>query len=240
MAVTGGRDTPGALNLAHAVLLLALDERSGKDRTPYGIDPSLAGAILVELLEGGSLVASGPLLVAADGDDPADELLEDALAVIRRSPLPRQPKGWIERLPKELKPLRARVARPLVEQGVLEQHRHRMLGLVDVARYPERDPGPEQRLRERLAEVLLGEREPLHKEAVLIALIRPHRLERGLVPRGHRREAARRAREIADRGVVDSAVRAVVRDTQRAIAPATVGVASFSGAGNGGGAGSAG
>jgi Golgi phosphoprotein 3 len=230
--VAGESETAPSLNLAHAVMLLALDDARGKDRTPYGMNPSLAGAILLELVDRGCLAQDGARLRPTECAEPQDELLAAALSAIARAPRPQTAEWWIKRLPSELAPFRERVA--LVERGVLDPGRHGLLGLGGT-RYPERDPEPERRLRERLTEVLLGKREPLLREAMLVALIRPHRLERTLVPVGKEREVAERAKQIAERGMIVGAVRNVVRDMQRAIAPATVAVPSFGGTAASGG-----
>jgi hypothetical protein len=124
----------GHLGLAHELLLLSLDER-GIERANWGsgVEAGLAGAVLLELLERGDLVDDGGCLVAApDRADaaPAGGLLGDALAVVRESPKRRRPKGWVQQLPKALKPLNHRVAHDLVDAGVVDEQRTKVLGLV--------------------------------------------------------------------------------------------------------------
>jgi hypothetical protein len=230
-------DASPGLHLAHAVLLLALDERTGTDRTPYGVEPGLAGALVLELLDRGCLVADEDLLAPTDCPAPEDELLAAAADVVRGADGPQEPRWWAERMLSELDPLAAAVARPLVDRGILGHPRRRLAGLPIARRlglssgggdrYPERDPEPERRLRERLAQVLLGAREPAPKEAALLSLIAPYDLGPSLVPDDQRKAAAVRARDIASRDPVSRAVAAVVRDMERAILPGATAVASF-------------
>jgi Golgi phosphoprotein 3 (GPP34) len=199
-----------ALNLAHAILLLALGERGGGVTTP-AIERTLASAVLVELIDRGCLSDDGGRLVPSSCGAPEDELLADALALLRGSLRPREAPWWIERLPRQLAPLRERVARPLVERGIVPHERSRFTGPYGGMRFPAHDREPERKLRERLTAVLLGERDPTPWEAALIALLRPHRLERGAVPEARRGAAARRASEIAAGAELSAAIRAVLR-----------------------------
>jgi hypothetical protein len=115
------------LILAEQTLLIALDDEKGRDTTEWGSDPGLAAALLLELgrLELLDLGGDGKI-VAAEGAQPSHELLRDAYATIRGSPKPRTPKEWVDRLPLELKQLRGRLARGLVQRGILsEEHSKR-------------------------------------------------------------------------------------------------------------------
>src|SRR4051794_17257246 len=115
------------LILAEQILLIALDDEKGRDGTTWGSDPGLAAALLLDLARLGlvELDAKGEKIVAIEGDAPGHELLLDAHATIRASARRRDAKGWVGRLPRELKPLRTRVARGLVERGVLTESRTR-------------------------------------------------------------------------------------------------------------------
>ena len=119
-------------------------------------------------------------------------------------------KGWVERLPKKLKPLKERVAESLVERGVLEEEKGKTLGLFSRTRWPEIDPEPERALRERLRDVLVGGAEPQPREALLIALLEPFDLAGGLVAKSDRKEARRRAKELAEGNAVSGGLSAGV------------------------------
>ncbi|MGE5636440.1 MAG: GOLPH3/VPS74 family protein [Nocardioidaceae bacterium] len=198
-----------ALDLAQAVLLLALGMHGGA--TPQAIERTLAGAVLIELIDRGCLFDDGGRLVPSSCGAPDDELLADALALLRSSVRPREAPWWIERLPRQLAPLRERVARPLVERGIVPHERSRFTGPYGGMRFPAHDREPERQLRARLAPVLLGERDPFPWEATLIALLRAHGLERDAVPEERRGAAARRASEIAAEAELGAATWTVVR-----------------------------
>jgi hypothetical protein len=212
------------LGLPHELLLLSLDER-GIERANWGsgVEAGLAGGILLELLDRGDLVDDGHHLVPGPGATaPPPGVLGDALAAIRESAKRRDAKGWVQRLPRELRPLHHRVAHDLVDLGIVDEERSKVLGLVPRTRYPEIDPQPEARLRERLRAVLVDGGTPAPHDALLVSLLRPYDMVKGLVDRSERKAAGRRAQEVAAQGAVSGAVSKTVRDAQAAVMAAIV------------------
>jgi Golgi phosphoprotein 3 (GPP34) len=217
------------LLLAEELLLLSLDDEKGSDFTWSGLDPGLAGALLIELTEMGTLRVDGEGNLVAGGPRPGDALLAEALDVVTSSDRPRGAKHWVDRLPGKLKPLRRRIAERLVDRGILGEERREVLGMTMSHRYPERDSGPEQALRDRLMNALIGDGEPGPRDAELICLLRPFELIAKNVPREHRKEARRRAKEIAETGPASSAVRDAVMEVQAAIVVTVATTAAVSG-----------
>lgn len=211
------------LILAERLLLLALDDERGKDSTDWGgIEPGLAGALLIDLARGGFIREEQGELIAA-GEDPKHPLLVEAVDAIRLSRKRRNVKGWVGRLPKELKPLKQRVARSLVADSVLSEERRSFLGIATTTRFPEYDAAPERALRERLRAVLLSEREPDENDCLLLGLLRPYDLPKTLVPRERRRQAKHAAKALAEDTAAVRAVGASVREVQVALFAAIAG-----------------
>jgi len=127
--------------LAEQLLLLFLDDEKGHERASWGGDPGLAGALLLDLTRLEAIADQDGKLVAADAqvDHP---VLAAAHAAIGADEKRRDAKGWVDRLPSELKPLKERIAGGLVERGVLSEQRRKVLGLFKTTRFPEADPGP--------------------------------------------------------------------------------------------------
>ena len=164
----------------------------------------------------GALRPEGKELAAVTGSGPEHPVLARAHAVISASPKHRSAKSWVSRLARELKPLTETVAAPLVERGVLTEQRSKFLGLFPSTRFPEADPGPERLLRSRLRAVMLGDREPAERDALLLGLLVPLDLV-GLVENDQRRAAGKRAKEIAEGGVAGTAVSDAAREIQAAV-----------------------
>jgi hypothetical protein len=203
--------------LAEELLLLVLDDEKGSTRGGVGYETGLAGALLLDLVEAELVRESEGGLVATGTGAPSPPLLSDAYAEIERSDRPRDARHWIGRLPKALKPLRARIAEGLVARGVLGEERHKTLGLFKSTRYPELDPGPERELRARLRAVLVEGAEPDAHTALLLGLLAPLDLVGRLVEREHRKAAKARAKAVAESGTVGTAVAQAQRAAQAAI-----------------------
>ena len=202
--------------LAEQLLLLFLDDEKGHERASWGGDPGLAGALLLDLTRLEAIADQDGKLVAADArvDHP---VLAAAHAAIAADDKRRDAKGWVDRLPSELKPLKERIAAGLVERGVLSEERRKVLGLFRTTRFPEADPEPERELRERLRAILLSERQPTPEDAMLIGLLRPYDLPEQLVPKDRRKDAKRRAEEVAEGGPAAKAVAGALQEIQGAI-----------------------
>jgi golgi phosphoprotein 3 len=209
------------LLLAEELLLIALDDEKGTTSSCVSLDPGLAGALLLDLLAEAALVEAGDTLDAGASADPSHPLLADALTAIRAEDEPKKPKHWIDRLPKAVKPIKGRVADGLVARGVLDEQRHKTLGLFPSTRYPEADPAPERELRDRLDAVLLHGTEPDAHTAQLVALVHALGLVDALVPKDQRKPARARAKAVAESSAVGQAVKRAIDDIAAAVVMVT-------------------
>ena len=141
---------------------------------------------------------------------PSDPALAAAWDVVSGEQRPAR--HWVSKLPGRLKPIQGTVAAGLVSRGVLDEQRHRTLGVFKSVRYPEADPAPEQELRARLRRVLVEGAEPDAFDASLLGLLVPLDLVKRVVAKDERKAAKARAKEIAERGPVGDAVKAAVQE----------------------------
>ena len=212
--------------VAESLPLLLLDDEAGTSAWVTGRDAALAGALLLDLLAAELLdEADGKLVVT--GAEPEAPALAAAWRVLSASE-PRKVKHWIDKLPGKLKPIKGTIAQDLVARGVLDERRHKTLGLFGSTRYPELDPGPEQHLRAALRAVLVDGFEPDPNVAALLALVVPLDMIKRVVERDERKAAKARAKEVADRGPVGGAVRAAVQEQITAAIIAGVAAATAS------------
>jgi Golgi phosphoprotein 3 (GPP34) len=184
------------LLLAEEIFLLAHNDESGKANGTLALDNGLAGALLLDLAAEELVTADGKALTAVAGTA-SHPLLALAHAELLHSDKHRTAQHWVNRLPTALKPLRSQVGQSLAERGVLTEQRRKVLGLFPTTSWPEVDPAPERELRHRLAGVLVGDADPDPHTALLISLLSPLGLVRGLVDKEHRKHAETRAKDIA-------------------------------------------
>ncbi|QTG82424.1 GOLPH3/VPS74 family protein [Arthrobacter crystallopoietes] len=155
--------------MPEAFLLLCLRDGDGKamldgSTLSYG----LGGAILSELALTGAITIEGRKVVPAPGYEVASSSgYGRFLQLITDARRPYRTEHWVtkfaSRSPKKL------VGDLLADRRVVARVEGRILGLFPTVRYPEVDPVPEQRLRERIGNVLSGLR-PDGFSASVIAL----------------------------------------------------------------------
>lgn len=180
--------------IAEALLLLALDDETGKP--DLMVDPPesrLADAVLVELAllgriapPAGAADAAAPLALL-DPTPTGHPELDAALAVVGAGAVTSAEAGA------RLTPgLRDRLLQGLADRGVLHPGDRRLLG---APRRRTADPAPEAALRERLRTVLLDGADPGPRDVALLAMAGPWLASR-LVPGDRLREAERRVEEV--------------------------------------------
>jgi hypothetical protein len=194
--------------IAEELLLLLLDDEKGtSDAWVMAADQGLAGALLLDLLVAERLEERDGKLARA-GTEPSEPALAAAWRAIDE---PKPIKHWVGKLPGKLKPIKGTIAGPLVSRGVLDERRHKILGLFPSTRYAELDPSPEQELRARLRRVLVDGEEPDDRTVELLGVLVPLDMIKRLFRGGERRPANQRAKALAERGPVGDAVHAAVQ-----------------------------
>ena len=218
--------------LAEDVLLLLTDDASGKavvDKTH--LDLAVAGGVLLDLATLGRVAVTGEgeqvkagRLVVRDVAPTDDDVLDEALARVGAL----GPMKPYRALPKLAKGLREELLARMVARGILREQEGRVLGIFPSHTWPALDPSHERQVRAGLNDVLVVGRAPAPREAALISLLQaigqvPKVLGDVGVPA---RELRRRAKEVADGGFVDEAVRRAVAEISAATSAAIVAATS--------------
>lgn len=186
-------DKEARLTLMEEVLLLGLKDREGY--TSFWndcISAGLRGCMLIELafrgriaLEAGGMRRKSLLArkVICKADAPTgDVMLDEALKHIKETPTPETVQSWIELLSGEtwnplklhfqLRNVRERLAKNLVEKGVLTTEKQNFL-LFDMTTHPLTNNNIKQRLIKKVQEAVLDKwvKDPHRMDKRLLALI---------------------------------------------------------------------
>ena len=207
------------LGLAEELLLLALNDEKGTVlmAASVALPYSLAGAIIVELIEAGFVRIEGQDLVAAPGGSARDELLDDILGMIRSSKRTRSLNHWVGKIGRSGGKIKEKLLARLVDRRILGREEHRLLWLFPTKRYPQIDPRSEYGIRERIRSAIRGTTRPEERTAALISLVLAGDLIGEIFEKGERRDAKRRAKEIAKSQPVGSAVARAVEAVKVAV-----------------------
>ncbi|MBA8795748.1 hypothetical protein FHX74_003389 [Friedmanniella endophytica] len=211
--------------IAEDLLLLLLDDESGKLQPNVYLDLAVGSALLVQLAldayvrpDGQERRWTAPR-IEASSTTPDDPVLAEALAVVAEKP--RTGQDLIGRLGKKRRDV---LLDRLVQAGVLERREDKLLGLFPRDRWPTRDASRETALRGRLADALLRGGTPDDRTAALIGLLSAldlaHKVvDRQGVPAG---DVKRRARELAEKYWAAGALRDAIQAAQSAVIAASV------------------
>ena len=212
------------LSLAEELLLLALDDETGKlAGSGSRLDCALAGAVLCDLVLCERVAIVGDrVALRADGltGEPANDRV---LVAIARREKPRAPEDWVRRLARDV---RKDVIERLQERGLVRAERRRILGVLPAARYPESDPGAEDAARARIRSVLVDGADAEPRTAALIAIALAAGIGRTLVADRPWKEIEPRARAIAAGDWAGAAVGRAIASVKAAVAAATVAATS--------------
>jgi hypothetical protein len=208
--------------IAEDLLLLLLDDETGRIAASTYLDQALGGALLVELALSGALEvrkddrlwARAKVYVDEAAPAPADPLLAAKLAVIAEHE--RTAQDLVGRLGKGTKDT---LLDRLAERGIIERQEDRVLGVFPRRRWPAVDSSHEDGVRRGLTASLVGGATPDERTSALVALLhaidQAHKVvDRGAVP-AH--DVKRRAKDIAEGDWAAKAVREAVQAAQAAM-----------------------
>jgi hypothetical protein len=212
--------------IAEDLLLLLLDDESGRITNGTYLDLGVGGALLVELALAGTVdvgEAKGfwaKAKVRPSGTSaPDDAVLREALAVVAEKE--RTAQDLVSRLGKKRK---AVLLQRLVERGVLERKHGTVLGLFPRDRWPARDDSHEREVRRRLGDALVRGVTPDERTSALVGLLSALDLTHKVLDREglSAGQVKKRAKAIAEGDWAAKAVRDAVQATQAAVAAGAV------------------
>ena len=212
--------------IAEDLVLLLLDDESGKFTNASYLDTGIGGALLIELalaetvdvVKGSGLWARArvrPTGLAA----PSDPVLAEALSVIAEKE--RTAQDLVDRLGKRR---RDQLLDRLRERGIVEPREDRVLGLIPRRRWPSVDSAHEAGVRRELGDVLLRGVTPTERAAALVSVLSALDIAHKVVDRegAPARDVKKRAKEVAEGDWAAKAVRDSIAAAQAAVAAAMV------------------
>jgi hypothetical protein len=164
-----------ALTLAEEIVLLALDDETGRPvgRSGMAPDRALAGALLMELALAGRVDTDRDHLMVVDSTPTGDAPLDAALARLTAPGAPADARGAIPLLARDAPAARAVILDRLVARNILRRVEDRLLWILPDRRYPKPAGRAEAtEARARLRALLLEEDIPSPHDALLLGLVR--------------------------------------------------------------------
>jgi hypothetical protein len=222
---------PEIVNLPEALLLLAIDDETGRVESKSGaLDLGLGGAVLAEAFLMNRLAIDDGKVFVLDGSPTGDSMLDRAIREIADS-RPHDAKHWVDRLSKDH--IREAVLGRLMEKGVLRQEEHRILWIISASRYPAQKDSPERDIREATRAAVLQGGLPQPRTLTLIGFMKACDLLGTVFSRDERKRYKQRIEDIAKAEVMSEAVSRAVKEAEAATAAviASTAVVTTSGSG---------
>ncbi|MFQ5822601.1 MAG: GPP34 family phosphoprotein [bacterium] len=210
------------ISLAEELLLLSWHDEKGTvlSSASMSLQYGLSGAVLMELSLMGRLHIDKKNLVVVDATPTGDDILDEALTIIKHSKRKRNAQYWVSKLSREIKNLKERLLNRLIHKGILKKEEHRILWVFPSQRYPTEDAKVEQEVRDGIRAIILDGKTPEPRMAVLISLVNACNLVGEIFSREERKVARKRVKEIAKSNLIGMAVSDTVAGIQVAISAA--------------------
>lgn len=200
------------LSLSENLTLLALHDEKGSFvysaslSFPYG----LAGAILIELIEQGSIALVDGKVKVRNPSPVRNSLLNETLQLIRASEKLRDTNYWVMRIASKIKKLPERIIDGLVGKKILERREQKILWVFPSKRYPMVDAAPEHEVREHIRQIILRHRKPEGADITLLSLVRACGLVNEIFSKEERKTAKKQIEKLTANEVVGKSVSNVV------------------------------
>ncbi|MCF7919412.1 MAG: GPP34 family phosphoprotein [Candidatus Cloacimonetes bacterium] len=162
------------LTLAEEFLLLALDDEKGVvcNQPFMGLEFGLAGAVLMELSLMGKIKATPEMVEMIDENPCADEIFDDALAMIKEQREAESARYWVWKLGIHIQEIKDYFLKRLVEKGILEKKEKNILWILHRKCYPLVNEQVEDDVKERIRAAVFSREAPSERDVVLISLIK--------------------------------------------------------------------
>lgn len=207
------------LNLVEEFLLIALDDDKGvfvvdSTHLHYGF----AGAVLLELAVRDKVDIDGDYLHLKSASLEPEVVLNKALGLIVESGKTKKVKDWLDVLAHKAGELKEDTLQRLIEKGVLSKKEHKILWIIPNNKYPTSDSNPENKVRERLNNVILNGAKSEPRDVMLLSLIDVSDLTKeAFRDQSDYKEVKRKIKEVTEDIKISQSINKSIREIQTAI-----------------------
>ena len=208
--------TTVTVNLPESLLLLAIDDETGKISSQMqAADLGTAAAVLLELLIAGRIAPADGKLRVIDERPTGNIVFDRTLSAIRESKKAYDAKYWVRSISKRR--VKDQVLDQLIARNIVRKEEHRLLWVFPADRFPVANPAPENDLRQTLREVVITGYDPDARSAALIGLLKATKLTGAVFSKDERKAYKKRIDDIARGEQMSEAVAKILQETQAAM-----------------------
>lgn len=218
------QEQSGSLSFAEEIMLLLLDDESGRfEHLPVASTRyALAGAVLMDLALLNRIDTDLHQLVLLDATPLQDPMFDPTLAAIEHAGDRHDARYWVERIGDLADEIRECALDRLVERGILERREDRFLWVFRSRRYPMIGGKAEREVKQRIMGVLFSDDIPEPRDVVIICLANSCRIfEKLLSPRELDR-ASERIQQVRKLDLIGQAVSNAIWEIETSLATAII------------------
>jgi golgi phosphoprotein 3 len=163
------------LTVLEEIVLLAVDERSGRLRSTheFGAAYALVGAVFFDLTLAKRTDTGLEDLQVIDSTPTGNPTLDRFLAELCQHPELKTVSACIEFMFHQRRDLEREALESLIARGILRHEKSKRLWVIDVERFPSVDNRPQRDVKLRLAEAILSDGIPDTRDIMLVSLAEP-------------------------------------------------------------------
>lgn len=211
--------------LAEEILLLALDDESGKlssTSAPF-INFAIAGSLLTDLALMGKIafetVKRDKIVVQIIDDQPTqDPLLNKALFLVKDYSKDRKISKIVNLLVRKYSEFRGDLYSRLVEQGILDRIEKLRLKIFKYVRHPVINPTPKDIILVEIQNFILDDMHPSDRIISLLAIIGATEMIDTVFAKEYRKKVKKKISAIIDSDLIGSHLKSIVQSIHAAVA----------------------
>jgi hypothetical protein len=210
------------MNLAEEFALIGYDDDGSPVIDSSRLSLGLGGALLLELALAEKVDVEDKKVVVRDGAPTGDPLIDQALAQVVADDKPRAPGHWVNKFSKTV---REQVMDGLVQQGVVNREKDKVLLVFPRTRFPAAhgvEPVAETEARQRMHAAVTSSGAVEPRTAALCALIAATDQSRKVFPDLDHRQVKARLKEIGEGAWAATAVKKSIEEVQAAVMTAII------------------
>lgn len=160
------------LNLIEEFLLIALDDDKGRFVTnSTHLHMGFAGAILLELALREKIKIVNDSVVLENDAYEKEMVINKTIDMIKASDKNRKIKYWVNKLSDNASQMKDDTLQGLMNKGILGKEDSKILWIIPNTKYPTQDLTPENKVRQRLHDVMLKGVKADPRDVMLLSLI---------------------------------------------------------------------
>jgi len=207
------------LSFAEELILLSLDDKKGTflPLSLMSFESALAGAILMELALENKIDTDLEHLILIDDTETGDPVYDDIIQMIKQYPDSKNALYWVKEIRNKYSNLREVLTQRLVNNGILEEKKKKILGLFPQTRYPILNDTEELTVKNRIRKIVLSDEIPEPRDIVIISLIKSCGLVEQIFSAQEIKKASERIYQISKMDLIGQSVSKAINELQAMI-----------------------